>query len=112
MPQPAIAASPSTLLSGRCSPITGSDIHAAILGRYSTDMVIHRQAWRITDDDSDELILLQVRREWWVGRRISDRTTVWACQSGRHAASTFEELLADGRDRGNWHEATPRAHAA
>ena len=82
--------------------IAGSDLHAAILGRYSNDMVVHRQAHRVTDTDSDELILVEARQDWWVARRIGERVVVWAYPDRDHAEVGFDELLRDTQGRGEW----------
>jgi hypothetical protein len=82
--------------------IAGADLHAAILGRYRDDMVVHRQAHRVTETDSDELILVQAREDWWVARRIGDRVVVWAHPDRYHAEIGFDELAGDTRERGEW----------
>jgi hypothetical protein len=91
--------------------IAGADLHAAILGRYSDEMVVHRQAHRITDTDSDELILVEARQSWWVARRICDRVVVWAYPDRYRAEVGFDDLLRDTKCRGEWIESR-RAHQA
>jgi hypothetical protein len=114
MPTPNPPATPCTRPTGssaRRPPIAGSDIRVALLGRYSPDMTVTRQAWRIIESDTDELIVLQARGEWWVGRRRGETITVWACQSELHADETYDTLLADTAGRGQWHEAHARSAA-
>jgi hypothetical protein len=86
----------------RPNRIAGSDLHAAILGRYSDDMVVHQQAHRVTDTDSDELILVEARQDWWVARRIGERVVVWAYPDRDHAEGGFDELLRETLGHGEW----------
>jgi hypothetical protein len=87
--------------------LTGSDLRAAVLGSYAEGMTVLRQAYRVTEDDSDELDLVAVpsRSEWWVTRRISGRVTVWAASGEDQAHTEFDRLLAEPSPRGRWHEA-------
>ncbi|WP_375502296.1 hypothetical protein [uncultured Jatrophihabitans sp.] len=79
-------------------------IRAAMLGAPDNGMQIHRQAWRVSDGDSDELVLLTMRDgSWWVARRLSDRLSVWAYAGEDEAWDGFDRLAAEGA---TWHEAT------
>ena len=113
MPSMSPVASPLNRPTGarRRTPIVGADIRAALLGRYRPELTLTRRALRVNGTDIDELIVVQARHEWWVGRRLADTITVWACQSELHAEATFDELLADPDDRGQWHEAHARSAA-
>ena len=87
--------------------ITASQLRSAMLGRPIEGVEIVRQAWRVTDDDSDELNLVSARGGWWVVRRASDQITVWAYAGETEAETGFERLVAAGRHgEPEWHEAT------
>jgi hypothetical protein len=86
---------------------TTKQIRAAMLGRPVTGLHIHRQAWRVSDGDSDELVLLTLRDgSWWVARRLSDRLSVWAYAGEDEAWDGYDRLLAEGAA---WREATAAA---
>ena len=70
-------------------------------------MTIHRQARRITDDDSDELVLIEAYGEWWIARRISDRVVVLAYGDDLRADLGFDDQLEELSPRGAWTEAQP-----
>jgi hypothetical protein len=87
--------------------IAASDLRAAIFGDYNEAMIVHRQAHRITGDDSDELVLIEAHQEWWVTRRISDRVVVWAYGGELQAESGFDDELQEPSPRGKWIESEP-----
>ncbi len=92
----------------RPARIGGADVRAAILGHYAPGLIVQRQAHRITDIDSDELIMMQARGDWWVARRISDAVVVWACGDIDAAHSEFDDLLRVADGRGPWIESRDR----
>ena len=93
--------------STRARAVTPSQIRAAMLGRPIEGVHVVRQAWRVRDDDSDELSLIDARGTWWVARRSSDRITLWACVGDAEAEVAFERLVHDdGPDHLAWHLAT------
>ena len=78
-------------------------VRAAMLGATVPGLRIHRQAWRVSDGDSDELVLVTVSDgSWWVARRLSDRLSVWAYATEEQAWDGFDRLLAEGAP---WREA-------
>jgi hypothetical protein len=84
--------------------VEGADLYAAILGRYRDDMVVRRQAHRVSETDSDELILVEAQQEWWVARRLSEHVVVWAYPDHDRADAGFDELLTETGGRGAWIE--------
>jgi hypothetical protein len=81
---------------------TAARIRAAMLGHPTEGLRIARQAYRISETDSDELALVSVgEQSWWVAQRVSDRLTVWAHPGEDEAHEGFERLLATG----GWREA-------
>jgi hypothetical protein len=69
---------------------------------------VARQAWRTTEDDSDELALISARGSWWIAQRISDRLTLWAFAGDVEAEAGFDALLEQaGSGDAAWHEVTP-----
>ena len=112
MPSPsATPIAQSTASATRCAPIVGADVRAALLGRYRPEMKVVRQAFRVTDTDTDEMIVVQARHEWWIGRRIDETITVWGCQSQLQAEEIYDALIGDVVDRGQWHQARARSAA-
>ena len=84
-------------------------IRAAMLGVPVAGLRIHRQAWRVSEGDSDELVLLTLPDgSWWSARRLSDRLSVWAYADEDDAWDGFDRLASEGAP---WHEAmaTPLA---
>lgn len=87
--------------------VTPSQLRAAMLGRPVEGVRVVRQAWRIRDDDSDELVLLDARGSWWIARRNADRITLWAFVGDAEAEMAFERLVDDqGAEHVPWHLAT------
>lgn len=81
---------------------TAARIRAAMLGHAAEGLRIARQAYRITETDSDELALIGVgEQSWWVAQRVSDRLTVWAHPGEDEAHEGFERLASTG----GWREA-------
>lgn len=79
-------------------------IRAAMLGQSVPGLQIHRQAWRVRDTDTDELVLITVPDgSWWVARRLSDQLSVWAYPGEDAAWDGFDRLAAEGAP---WSEAT------
>jgi hypothetical protein len=87
----------------RPRPITPSQLRKAMLGRPVAGVEVVRQAWRVTEDDSDELVLINARGQWWVARRASDQITLWAYVGDNEAEAAFERLVQDGHDEQSWH---------
>jgi hypothetical protein len=84
--------------------VTTKQIRAAMLGTPAPGLRIHRQPWRVSDGDSDELVLLTLRDgSWWVARRVSDRLSVWAWAGEDEAWDGYDRLLAEGSA---WREAS------
>ena len=80
-------------------------IRRAMLGVVAPDVRIERQAWRVTDDDSDELVMVCLDSgSWWVAQRASDRLTVWAHTDDEQASIAFDAVLDK---HPGWREATP-----
>lgn len=74
--------------------VTGAQIRAAMLGTSVDGLRVVRQARRVTDTDTDELVLLCVReRSWWVARRLSDQLAVWAYAGDDEAWDGFDRLV-------------------
>jgi hypothetical protein len=97
----------------RTRRISASDVRAAMFGTPVEGVMVVRQAWRTTEDDSDELALISAQESWWIARRISDRLTIWACAGDVEAEATFDTLLAAARDgEPAWNEATERLLAS
>lgn len=92
--------------SSRARAVTPSQLRAAMLGRPVDGVEVVRQAWRVTDDDSDELVLINARGRWWVSRRASDQITLWAFVGDTEAEAAFERLVHDGTPDLEWHQAT------
>lgn len=89
--------------STRPRAVTPSQLRAAMLGRPIEGVRVVRQAWRVHDDDSDELVLIDARGKWWVARRSSDRITLWAYVGDAEAEVAFERLVHDdGPDHLAW----------
>jgi hypothetical protein len=89
---------------------TSRQIRAALLGATVPGLRIHRQAWRVRDTDTDELVLVTVADgSWWVARRMSDRLSVWAYAGEDEAWDGFDRLRADGPA---WHEAVAESLAS
>lgn len=87
--------------------VTPSELRAAMLGRQIPGVEVVRQAWRVTDDDSHELVLFNARGKHWIARRVSDRITLWACLDDVQAEEAFERLVHDpGTEHLEWHLAT------
>ncbi len=82
--------------------VTPQRIRAAMCGTPVPGVQVVRQAWRVSDTDSDELALLRVRGEWWVARRLSASFVIWAHPGESEADECFDRLVADDA-------ATPRA---
>lgn len=81
---------------------TAAKIRAAMLGHPTEGLRIDRQAYRISETDSDELALVCVtEHSWWVAQRVSDQLTVWAHPGEDEAHEGFERVLASG----GWREA-------
>ena len=111
---PTAVATPITQSSttrARRAPIVGADVRAALLGRYRPEMQVVRQAFRITDTDTDEIVVLLARHEWWIGRRVGETITVWACQSQLQAEEIYDALISEDLDRGQWQQARARSAA-
>ena len=90
----------------RYAPITATDVRAAMFGAEVDGVQIVRQAWRTSDDDSDELTLIDARGDWWVARRISCRVTVWAFAGDMEAEDGFDQLVDAARHSDHaWREA-------
>jgi hypothetical protein len=99
--------SASMSASTRTRAVTPDQLRAAMFGRPVRGVEVVRQAWRVSDDDSDELALINARGRWWVARRTSDRITLWAYVGDSEAEVAFDRLVADGRpDESAWHLAT------
>lgn len=77
----------------KTGPITSAQVRAAMLGSPLDGVRVVRQAWRVTDDDSDELALLNARGSWWVARRLSAQVTIWFHTDEIEAEDGFEQLL-------------------
>lgn len=93
--------------STRTRAVTPSQLRAVMLGRPVEGVRVVRQAWRVRDDDSDELVLLDARGSWWVARRTADRITLWAYVGDAEAEAAFERLVEDeGAEHAAWHLAT------
>jgi hypothetical protein len=93
--------------STRPRAVTPSELRAAMLGRPVEGVRVVRQAWRVRDDDSDELVLLDARGSWWIARRTADRITLWAYVGDAEAEEAFERLVHDeGTEHVAWHLAT------
>jgi hypothetical protein len=93
--------------STRARAVTPSQLRAAMLGRPVRGVEVVRQAWRVTEDDSDELVLINARGRWWVARRTSDQITLWAYVGDSEADAAFERLTADAEPfERAWHLAT------
>jgi hypothetical protein len=93
--------------STRTKAVTPSQLRAAMLGRPVRGVDVIRQAWRVTEDDSDELVLINARGRWWVARRTSDRITLWAYVGDSEAEAAFERLIQDDQpDELAWHLAS------
>ena len=87
--------------------MTPSQLRAAMLGRPVDGVEVVRQAWRVRGDDSDELVLINARGQWWVARRAADQITLWAYVGDTEAEAAFERLVvADSPDDVAWHLAT------
>jgi hypothetical protein len=87
--------------------VTPSQLRAAMLGRPVRGVEVVRQAWRVTDDDSDELVLIDARGRWWVAQRASDRITLWAYVGDSEAEAAFDRVVEQGQpDELAWHLAT------
>ena len=67
--------------------VTPERIRAAMFGTPVPGVQMVRQAWRVSDTDSDELALLRVRGEWWVARRVSASFVIWAHRASRRPTS-------------------------
>lgn len=91
--------------STRARAVTPSQLRGAMLGRPVPGVEVVRQAWRVHDDDSDELVLLNARGQWWVARRASEQITLWAFVGDIEAEAAFERLLDDGTPDLAWHVA-------
>lgn len=91
--------------------VTPERIRAAMFGTPVPGVRVIRQAWRVTEADSDELALLRVRGEWWVARRVSASLVIWAVPGETEAEECFDRLVADDAAAGRpWTEAvTPLA---
>jgi hypothetical protein len=91
--------------------VTPERIRAAMFGTPVRGVQVVRQAWRVSDADSDELALLRVRGEWWVARRVSASLVIWAHPGEAEAEECFERLVADdaGTTRPWTEAATPLA---
>jgi hypothetical protein len=90
--------------------VTPSQLRAAMLGRQVPGVEVVRQAWRVTDDDSHELVLFNARGKYWVARRVSDRITLWAFTDDLQAEDAFERLVHDpGAEQLEWHLASEAA---
>ncbi len=97
----------------RTRRISAADVRAAMFGTPVEGITVVRQAWRTTEDDSDELALISARGSWWIARRISDRLTIWAFAGDLEAEATFDTLLAAARSgEPEWNEATERLLAS
>jgi hypothetical protein len=98
--------------SPRRRAVTPSQLRGVMLGRAIEGVEVVRQAYRIFTDDSDELVLVNARGQWWVARRASDRITLWAFVGDSEAEDAFERLLHDDAHPGadaddlEWHQAT------
>ena len=86
--------------------MVAAQIRAAMFGTATDGIRVQRQAWRISDTDSDELALLLVRGSWWVARRVSDQLSVWAYAGDDEADIGFERRMTDAG--GRWTEAASR----
>lgn len=75
-------------------------------------MVVHQRAHGVTDTDSDELILVEVRQDWWVARRLDERVVVWAYPDRDHAEVGFDEQPRDTQGRGEWVKSRPTRRSA
>jgi hypothetical protein len=91
--------------------ITPERIRAAMCGTPVPGVQVVRQAWRVSDTDSDELALLRVRGEWWVARRLSASFVIWAHPGEAEADECFDRLITDdaGTSRAWTEAATPLA---
>lgn len=87
--------------------VTPEELRAAMLGRQIPGVQVVRQAWRVTDDDSHELVLFDARGRFWVARRVSDKITLWAFVDDVEAEDAFERLVHEpGSEQLAWHLAT------
>lgn len=87
--------------------IRAAEVRAAMFGTPVEGITVVRQAWRTTEDDSDELALISARGSWWIARRISDQLTLWAFAGDVEAEESFDRLLDAARaGEAAWHEAT------
>lgn len=91
--------------------VTPERIRAAMFGTPVPGVQVIRQAWRVTESDSDELALLRVRGEWWVARRVSASLVIWAVPGEAEADECFDRLVTDDAAAGHpWTEVvTPLA---
>ena len=86
--------------------VTGAQIRTAMLGTAVEGLQVVRQARRVTETDSDELVLLCVRgASWWVARRLSEQLAVWAYGGDDEAWAGFDRLM----DGAEWREASSAA---
>ncbi|WP_375481657.1 hypothetical protein [uncultured Jatrophihabitans sp.] len=75
---------------------TGRDVRQHLMGLTGGQEVrVVRQAYRIRQDDTDEVSVFANARDYWVAARIGDRVSVWACGNAA-AADDKAERLADG----------------
>lgn len=67
-------------------------------------MHVLRQARRIRTDDTDELVLARRGADYWIGQRLGERVTTWACADLLDAEEQFERLVDT---TAGWAEAVP-----